>query len=138
MKTSVCTFCQSSTMPFLSACYRGTEKTLEAQNHVRNPSSNLLPLHACSCSHHPLPPPPSCGLIKGVNDLQEVENQKQTLKSCQMTKQLSWIHNSQTSVRIAEAEVTTNSHMLLLSVYQVEIKYRKLMGVRSRFYMDTS
>lgn len=124
-------------MSFLSAYYRGTEKTLEAQNHVRNPSSNLFPPHACSCSHCPLPPPPSCGLIKGVNGLQEVENQKQTLKSCQMTKQLSWIYDSQTSVRITETEVTINSNMLL-SVYQVEIKYHKLMGVRSRFYKDTS
>lgn len=62
-------------MSFLSARDTETEKTLEAPNHVRNPSSNLF---LALVPTTPLLPHPSCSLIKGVNGLQEVENQKQT------------------------------------------------------------
>lgn len=56
-KTSICTFCQRSTMSFLSACWTATEKTLKAQNLVYNLSSNLFPPRAPSCSQHPPPAP---------------------------------------------------------------------------------
>lgn len=46
LETSVCTFCQSSTISFLSACWRVTKETLGAQNHVHNLYSELF---------HPMP-----------------------------------------------------------------------------------
>lgn len=49
LETSVCTFCQSSTISFLSACWRVTKETLGAQNHVRNLYSELF--------FHPMPSP---------------------------------------------------------------------------------
>lgn len=74
-KTSICTFCQSSTMSFLSVCNTETEKTLEAQKLVHNPSSNFFPPHAFLVPTTPLLPASCLQLIKGVNGLQEVENQ---------------------------------------------------------------
>lgn len=42
METSVCNFCQSSTMSFLRACWTVTKETLGAQNHVHNLHSKLF------------------------------------------------------------------------------------------------